>query len=546
MEILDGDNKYDATDGGFTEKQEARKGFRFDRFPLVFPIQLRRFGIDFMTGANVKWGHRVAFPLELDVSEFLQHKVGTAVLKKEEEKSAGASGAVEGAPPVEGGDAVVPVGNAGAPPPQGDVEMGNAGAPPPQGDDHKKPNFFLGIVDAEGAVVVPPDVEMENNAGGAPVDAVPPPPQEGQKKNGPMSDSSTKRENNIESGDDKAVLSSSDDVNTATVAAAAAAQPTPPPNHLDPARTNPTTHHQSPATAAGKKNPFTTLTEQKIDETLKEEKIEEDAARQKALSNKYVLCGVLTHRGVAAGSGHYYAFCRPQMDETGESLEGWEEVFTTEALDLMSSCGKVDARRFPWGKKEEPAAPPKVSGCELPPELRTAVAPPDAQPAVNKNSEKLAAALAGFNDDESPGLLVPADQQEVLPAPPASPPNNPARDFLNRYGQWFRLNDAQVSACSSYAAVENNYGGVSEIPYDFYKAVTEGERGGNMLNFVPSPNMLGFQGNPLSVECAEILDAVNSGGIVDVAEANGRIWERSPLERVVMAIYGVFVTGGYP
>ncbi|KAI8055335.1 cysteine proteinase [Syncephalis plumigaleata] len=67
-ETLDGENKYMAEGHGL---QDAKKGDRFDTFPSVLHLQLKRFEYDMMRDAMVKINDRHEFPLEIDLEEFL-------------------------------------------------------------------------------------------------------------------------------------------------------------------------------------------------------------------------------------------------------------------------------------------------------------------------------------------------------------------------------------------------------------------------------------------------------------------------------------------
>lgn len=55
MEILDGDNKYDAAEYGL---QDAEKGVIFASFPPVFYLHLMRFQYDPVTDNSVKFNDR--------------------------------------------------------------------------------------------------------------------------------------------------------------------------------------------------------------------------------------------------------------------------------------------------------------------------------------------------------------------------------------------------------------------------------------------------------------------------------------------------------
>ncbi|KAI9598113.1 cysteine proteinase, partial [Syncephalis fuscata] len=67
-ETLDGENKYMAENHGL---QDAKKGDRFDSFPAVLHLQLKRFEYDMMRDVMVKINDRHEFPLEIDLDEFL-------------------------------------------------------------------------------------------------------------------------------------------------------------------------------------------------------------------------------------------------------------------------------------------------------------------------------------------------------------------------------------------------------------------------------------------------------------------------------------------
>ncbi len=68
-EVLD--DLYDASEGGFTEKQKAEKGIKFVSFPPVLTLQLKRFQFDIQHMDMVKLNSFFEFPDELDVTEFL-------------------------------------------------------------------------------------------------------------------------------------------------------------------------------------------------------------------------------------------------------------------------------------------------------------------------------------------------------------------------------------------------------------------------------------------------------------------------------------------
>lgn len=55
IELLDGENKYDAGEHGL---QEAEKGVRFDVFPPILHLHLMRFQYDPQCDASVKFNDR--------------------------------------------------------------------------------------------------------------------------------------------------------------------------------------------------------------------------------------------------------------------------------------------------------------------------------------------------------------------------------------------------------------------------------------------------------------------------------------------------------
>lgn len=68
-EILEGDNKYQAEQHGL---QDAKKGVVFTKLPPVLHLQLRRFEYDFTRDAMVKINDRHEYPLEIDLTEFVE------------------------------------------------------------------------------------------------------------------------------------------------------------------------------------------------------------------------------------------------------------------------------------------------------------------------------------------------------------------------------------------------------------------------------------------------------------------------------------------
>ncbi|KAL3121385.1 hypothetical protein niasHT_004969 [Heterodera trifolii] len=69
LEILDGENKYDAGDFGL---QPAEKGLKFLSFPPVLHLQLMRFQYDPMMDSNVKINDRFEFSEIMDLNEFAE------------------------------------------------------------------------------------------------------------------------------------------------------------------------------------------------------------------------------------------------------------------------------------------------------------------------------------------------------------------------------------------------------------------------------------------------------------------------------------------
>ncbi|KAK3717321.1 hypothetical protein QZH41_011551 [Actinostola sp. cb2023] len=69
VELLDGENKYDAGEHGL---QEAKKGVIFKQFPPVLHLQLMRFQYDAQTDANIKINDRYEFYEKIDLNEYLQ------------------------------------------------------------------------------------------------------------------------------------------------------------------------------------------------------------------------------------------------------------------------------------------------------------------------------------------------------------------------------------------------------------------------------------------------------------------------------------------
>ncbi|GAA5900428.1 uncharacterized protein JCM6883_002840 [Sporobolomyces salmoneus] len=71
VETLEGENKYNAEGFGL---QDAKKGVIFESFPPVLHLQLKRFEYDMQRDQNVKINDRHEFPLEIDLSPYLDAK----------------------------------------------------------------------------------------------------------------------------------------------------------------------------------------------------------------------------------------------------------------------------------------------------------------------------------------------------------------------------------------------------------------------------------------------------------------------------------------
>jgi len=74
-ETLDGENQYDASDGGFG-KQDAEKGIIFEKFPPVLNVHLKRFEFNLEKMAMVKVNDKFEFPLVLEMAQFLKGEWG--------------------------------------------------------------------------------------------------------------------------------------------------------------------------------------------------------------------------------------------------------------------------------------------------------------------------------------------------------------------------------------------------------------------------------------------------------------------------------------
>jgi len=74
-EMLDGDNQYDASDGGFG-KQDAEKGIIFSKLPKVLNIHLKRFEFNLHKMSMVKVNDKFDFPFDLDMSKYVVNSSG--------------------------------------------------------------------------------------------------------------------------------------------------------------------------------------------------------------------------------------------------------------------------------------------------------------------------------------------------------------------------------------------------------------------------------------------------------------------------------------
>ncbi|ORZ20052.1 cysteine proteinase [Lobosporangium transversale] len=83
VETLDGENKYQAEGHGL---QDAKKGVIFQTLPPVLHLQLKRFEYDIERDAMVKINDRHEFPLEIDLTDFVEDS--------EEKQKAGPDGFV--------------------------------------------------------------------------------------------------------------------------------------------------------------------------------------------------------------------------------------------------------------------------------------------------------------------------------------------------------------------------------------------------------------------------------------------------------------------
>ena len=77
VEMLDGDNKYFAEGHGL---QDAKKGIRFESFPAVLTLQLKRFEYDPFRDQMVKVNAKYIFPPELDLRKYLTEDADHAVV----------------------------------------------------------------------------------------------------------------------------------------------------------------------------------------------------------------------------------------------------------------------------------------------------------------------------------------------------------------------------------------------------------------------------------------------------------------------------------
>lgn len=69
VEMLEGENQYQAGNG--LGLQDAKKGVVFESFPPVLHLQLKRYDYDFIRDMMIKINDRYEFPLEMDLSPYL-------------------------------------------------------------------------------------------------------------------------------------------------------------------------------------------------------------------------------------------------------------------------------------------------------------------------------------------------------------------------------------------------------------------------------------------------------------------------------------------
>lgn len=72
-EILDENNKYFCSK--CNKMCTAHKGLKFDSFPYILSLQLKRFDFDYNTMSRFKLSNSVTFPEVLNVKKYIQHKV---------------------------------------------------------------------------------------------------------------------------------------------------------------------------------------------------------------------------------------------------------------------------------------------------------------------------------------------------------------------------------------------------------------------------------------------------------------------------------------
>ena len=73
-ETLDGNNQYFCEKCG--KKCDARKGLKFEHFPYVLTMQMKRFDFDYNTLQRIKLNERMTFPEILNLNRFLAYCLG--------------------------------------------------------------------------------------------------------------------------------------------------------------------------------------------------------------------------------------------------------------------------------------------------------------------------------------------------------------------------------------------------------------------------------------------------------------------------------------
>ena len=69
-ETLDGNNQYFCEKCG--KKCDARKGLKFEHFPYILTMQMKRFDFDYNTLQRIKLNEKMSFPEILNLNRFLK------------------------------------------------------------------------------------------------------------------------------------------------------------------------------------------------------------------------------------------------------------------------------------------------------------------------------------------------------------------------------------------------------------------------------------------------------------------------------------------